>query len=248
LLASVRTEPKDYKQREILNTLRVFMFDSRTCSRKTAWHKTCFHGGPLGVLHFLNPGGQAMKSPTLTIAAFLSAIALVIAATAFAQQVSQPAANPNNTISNATPDAAIRTAANSNSSVSQLDNKTSGTTVRASTLIKANLKNANDESVGEIKDLVIDTASGKVRYAAVTYGGFLGVGSKLFAVPFEAFHVRQNTSALKPGDYVLSLDVTKEQLNGAQGFDNNQWPDFANTSFTQELDRRYKVDRSQTLR
>ena len=90
--------------------------------------------------------------------------------------------------------------------------------------------------------------SGKVRYAAVTYGGVLGVGSKMFAVPFEAFKVKVDPDDANDNDpdYVLTLDVAKEQLDGAQGFDNDHWPDFADTKFTQELDRRYKVDRSQS--
>jgi sporulation protein YlmC with PRC-barrel domain len=184
-----------------------------------------------------------MKSRVTIAVAFTSVIALAGAVAAIAQQAN-PAANPNDT-NNVNSSTRI---ADANSSVSKLDNKTSNATVRASKLIGANLKNSRDESVGEIKDLVLDAASGKVRYAAVTYGGFLGLGSKLFAVPFEAFHVRQNTSALTPGDYVLILDVTKEQMSGAQGFENDRWPDFANTGYTQELDRRYKVDRSQTVR
>ena len=144
------------------------------------------------------------------------------------------------------PNTATRTAASSKPGVSKLDDKTSGANVRATSLIGMNLQNSRDESIGEVKDLVIDAISGKVHYAAVTYGGFLGVGSKLFAVPFEAFRVRPNTSEFTPGDYVLSLDVTKEQLDGAQGFDVDHWPDFANAGFTQELDRRYNVNRSAT--
>lgn len=150
-----------------------------------------------------------------------------------------------------TTDRAPRTAnvqagtADTNRGLGKLDTKTSGANIRASQLIGANLKNSSDESVGEIKDLVLDANTGKVRYAAVTYGGFLGLGSKLFAVPFEAFRVRQNTNSASSGDYTLTLDVTKEQLKGAQGFNNDHWPDFADTTFTQELDRRYKVDRSQ---
>jgi hypothetical protein len=134
--------------------------------------------------------------------------------------------------------------ANNNQDIGKLDSKTAGATIRASQLIGTNLKNSNGDSVGEIKDLVID-GSGKVRYAAVTYGGFLGVGSKLFAVPFKAFHVRQNPNDRNDrGDYVLTLDVTKDQLNGAQGFDTDRWPDFADTKFTQELDRRYNIGRN----
>ena len=128
--------------------------------------------------------------------------------------------------------------------LSTLDAKTSGGTIRSSQLVGTNIKNSAGETVGEINDLVIDQ-SGKVRYAAVTYGGFLGVGSKMFAVPFEAFKVRQNPNDPNDrDDYVLTLDVTKEQLDGDQGFDSEHWPNFADTKFTQELDRRYNVNRS----
>jgi len=124
----------------------------------------------------------------------------------------------------------------------KLDKKTMGATIRASQLIGTNLKNSKGDSVGEIKDLVID-GTGKVRYAAVTYGGFLGVGSKLFAVPFQAFRVSQNPNDPNDrGDYVLTLDVTKEQLSGAEGFDNDRWPNFADTKFTRDLYRRYKLE------
>jgi sporulation protein YlmC with PRC-barrel domain len=203
-----------------------------------------------------------MKSRRTAIVAAASAIALAGTLAALAQQASQPTTNPNknqnsataptNNNTNQTNDATrndnTRTAAKSKPGLSKLDEKTTGATVRASKLIGTNLTNSNDESVGEIKDLVMDASTGKVRYVAVTYGGFLGLGSKLFAVPFEAFHVRQNTSATTPGDYMLTLDVTKDQMKGAQGFDNDRWPDFADTNFTQELDRRYNVDRSQTRR
>jgi sporulation protein YlmC with PRC-barrel domain len=200
-----------------------------------------------------------MKSNRTTIAGFVSAILLVGALAALAQQ-----ANPTNTNSAAQPattdtdrNVDINRTANRNNAtrtadsatgLSKLDAKTTNTTVRASKLIGTNLKNSNDESVGEINDMVIDAKSGKVRYVAVTYGGFLGLGSKLFAVPFEAFRVRQNTSALRPGDFMLTLDVTKDQLQGSQGFDNDHWPDFANANLAQELDRRYKIDRTQTRR
>lgn len=128
----------------------------------------------------------------------------------------------------------------------KLDNKTTGGTIRSSQLVGANIKNSAGDAVGEINDLVIDR-SGKIRYAAITYGGFLGMGSKMFAVPFEAFKVSQNPNDPNDrDDYVLTLDVTKEQLNGAQGFDKDRWPNFADTTFTQELDRRYNVHRTPT--
>ncbi len=101
--------------------------------------------------------------------------------------------------------------------------------------------NSSGESVGKVYDIVLDGQTGRVRYLAVTYGGFLGFGDKLFAVPFEAFryHVDPNDA----DNQAFVLDVTKQQLEGAQGFDKDNWPNFADTKFTGELERRYRVQR-----
>lgn len=128
---------------------------------------------------------------------------------------------------------------NESSAVGQLDSVTQGSNVRASKLTGMNIQNSQGKSVGAINDLVIDVSSGKIRYAAVTYGGFLGIGNKMFAVPFEAFKFQRDQG----GDTVLVLNVTQQQLEGAVGFDENNWPDFANQTFTMELDKRYGVDR-----
>ncbi len=127
------------------------------------------------------------------------------------------------------------------SAASQLDGKTHGSNVRASQLMGMNIQNATGKSVGEINDLVIDANTGKIRYAAVTYGGFLGIGNKMFAVPFEAFKCHPARNA--PDQTVLMLDVSQEKLEGAVGFDESSWPDFADQKFTMDLDRRYGVDR-----
>ena len=88
-----------------------------------------------------------------------------------------------------------------------LDEKTTGSNVRASQLIGMNIQNPEGEGVGEVHDIVVDANNGRVRYAAVTYGGLFGLGNKLFAVPFEAFEVR--TQADDRHEYVLVLDVTQ---------------------------------------
>lgn len=125
-----------------------------------------------------------------------------------------------------------------------LDSKTSAGTVRASQLIGMNIQNDQEESVGEIKDFVLDTRTGRVRYVAVTYGGFLGVGNKMFAVPFEAFQAKHDPDDPDdPDDYVLVLNVTQSQLDGATGFAEDHWPNFADRTFTRELDQRYGVER-----
>lgn len=120
-----------------------------------------------------------------------------------------------------------------------LDDVTSQGSIRASQLIGMNIQNPEGKSLGSVNDIVIDARSGRVRYAAVSYGGFLGLGDKLFAVPWGAF---QYTRAADGGDYRLVLRVTEEQMKTATGFDPNNWPDFAARSFTSQLDRHYGIE------
>jgi len=122
------------------------------------------------------------------------------------------------------------------------DNKTSATTIRASQLTGMNIVNSAGDDVGEVHDIVLDGQTGRVRYLAVTYGGFLGIGDKLFAVPYEAFQYQVDPN--DADDHVFVLNVTKQQLEGAQGFDQDNWPNFADKTFTSDLDRRYRVERS----
>ena len=125
----------------------------------------------------------------------------------------------------------------------KLDKTTQGKSLRASTLIGMDIVNAEGETVAEINDLVLDARTGNIKYVAVTYGGFLGMGDKMFAVPYQAIHIKNNPQADNPNDAepVLMLNVTEQQLEGAEGFDQEHWPDFSNRNFTKQLDDRYGV-------
>ena len=129
----------------------------------------------------------------------------------------------------------------SSAAVGKLDSKTSGHGIRASKLIGMKLQNTAKENVGSVKDIVLNTSTGEVQYLAVTYGGFLGVGDKMFAVPMEAIKTQYDPNY--PDQAMLILDVSKEQMNGAQGFDESHWPSFSDSNFTTDLYRRYKVER-----
>ncbi len=136
-----------------------------------------------------------------------------------------------------------------NANAGNLDEKTSGANVRISQLMGLNLQNAQGESVGEIKDIVVNSETGKVNYAVVTYGGFLGLGNKLFAVPFEAFKFQVDPDEvgendIDSGDYICVLNVTQQQLEGLQGFDEDNWPNMADKQWAADLDKRYGVDRN----
>jgi len=124
--------------------------------------------------------------------------------------------------------------------LNKLDSTTTGMGIRASKLMGMKIQNSRKESIGQIKDIVVDPASTRIQYVAVTYGGFLGLGDKLFAVPMQAIKVQQDPD--NRDRVVLVLDVTKEQMNGAQGFDESNWPNFADEQFSGELHRRYNVE------
>jgi sporulation protein YlmC with PRC-barrel domain len=97
--------------------------------------------------------------------------------------------------------------------------------VRAHDLLNKNVRNPQNENLGKIEDLVLELKSGRVHYAVLEAGGFLGVGDKLFAVPLSAF-----TASPDGKDYVAQ--ASKDQLKNAKGFDKNSWPTTASRDWT----------------
>lgn len=91
---------------------------------------------------------------------------------------------------------------------------------KASDLIGKNVNNTANENLGEIKDIVIDAGSGRILYGVLSFGGFLGLGDKYFAIPWQSVK-------LAPDYKHFVLHVDKDRLKEAQGFDKNQWPNFA---------------------
>lgn len=115
--------------------------------------------------------------------------------------------------------------------------KTRDTVQRGSELTGMNVQNAENEELGEVSDIVIDVTSGDVHYLAVSYGGFLGLGDKLFAVPVDAFRLAKN----EDGDtYHLVLPVDELTLKKAPGFDEDHWPDFADKTWSDKINKHYE--------
>jgi sporulation protein YlmC with PRC-barrel domain len=103
--------------------------------------------------------------------------------------------------------------------------------MRASQLTGKNVENAQGENLGEIKDLVIDVNNERVFYAILEFGGFLGLGEKLFAYPVRAFnHTSANTDK-------LVLNVDKAKLKAAPGFARDKWPDWL--TYRKQVDQYY---------
>jgi len=111
---------------------------------------------------------------------------------------------------------------------------------KASELIGLNVRGqSGDDDIGSINDLMIGH-DGKVVYAAVSFGGFLGLGDKLFAVPFEAIEVVKTED-----DLYARIDVTEETLKNMEGFDQDNWPAKANRTFVGQAEHR-QADRPDT--
>ena len=114
-------------------------------------------------------------------------------------------------------------------------------TWRASRLEHMNLRNSAGQKIGAIEDLVI-TTEGHVAYAALGFGGFLGWDQKLFAVPWNelVIHVADAVDS----DNHIVLNVSKEELKNAPGFDKSNWPNFADPNFTETIDTYYQDHRA----
>ncbi len=97
-------------------------------------------------------------------------------------------------------------------------------------ILGTDVKNKQGESLGEVQDLVFNK-DGRISYAVLSFGGFLGLGEKYFALPWE--------SLVPSTDGTFVLDVDKERLSSAPGFDKTNWPNLADPSWSAEVDRFY---------
>ena len=107
----------------------------------------------------------------------------------------------------------------------------------ASTLIGDDVRNNAGENLGKIEEIMIDLKTGSIAYAVLSFGGFLGLGDKLFAVPWQAMEIDL-------GEHEFVLDVDEERLKNAPGFDKDNWPESADPTFMQEMYAYYEVERA----
>jgi len=94
--------------------------------------------------------------------------------------------------------------------------------------------NPQGDDLGKIEEIMLDIHDDRIGYAVLSFGGFLGIGDKLFAVPWRALR-------LDAANQRFVLDVPKEKLEKAPGFDKNDWPNFADRHFGQEIYDYYAV-------
>lgn len=102
----------------------------------------------------------------------------------------------------------------------------------ADTLIGDDVYNHSDEELGDIKEIMLDMRTGQIAYAVLSFSGILGMGDKLFAVPWERL-------TLDPVNKRFLLNVEKGQLKDAPGFDKNNWPDMGSEAWNQQMEAFY---------
>jgi sporulation protein YlmC with PRC-barrel domain len=100
------------------------------------------------------------------------------------------------------------------------------------TVIGSNVVNTQNEDLGKIEDLVLDAGAGRIAYAVLSFGGFLGMGDKYFAIPWNAF--RFNLTEKR-----AVLNVDKKLLENAPGFDKDNWPNMADSVWGSSIYKHY---------
>ena len=104
----------------------------------------------------------------------------------------------------------------------------------ASTLSGDDVYDPRGEKLGSIKELMLDIENGKVCYAVLSFGGFLSLGEKLFAVPWSALKVDTENKR-------FIMDTTEERMKNAPGFDSDHWPNMADTSWEKSINNYYNT-------
>jgi sporulation protein YlmC with PRC-barrel domain len=105
----------------------------------------------------------------------------------------------------------------------------------ASTLDGTKVMSSDGEHVGKISDIMLDVRSGRVAYAVLAEGGFLGMGSTLHAIPWSAL-------TLDTDEKCFFVDITAEQIKSEPGFDKDHWPAMADAQWGATVHQYYNRD------
>jgi sporulation protein YlmC with PRC-barrel domain len=110
----------------------------------------------------------------------------------------------------------------------------SPTLMGADTLLGNEVYNIADESLGTIKEFMIDMRTGRISYAVMSVEGLAGSRERLFAVPWQA--LKLDTEHKR-----FTLNVSQDRLKSAPAFERDHWPEMANSSWESDIHRFYGV-------
>ena len=101
-------------------------------------------------------------------------------------------------------------------------------------IIGSQVINVKGETLGKIENLVVDIDSGRIVYAVLESGGFLGIGDKLLPVPWESL-------AALPSEGIFFLNQSKEQMGKAPAFDKKNLPDMGDMPWGENIFKHYGI-------
>jgi PRC-barrel domain len=104
----------------------------------------------------------------------------------------------------------------------------------AATLIGTVVVNRQHENIGNIAEIMLDVVSGRISYVVLSFGSFLGMGEKLFAVPWGALTLDQEQKR-------FVLDAEKHRLQEAPGFAKSEWPNMADQTWSKNIHAYYNT-------
>jgi sporulation protein YlmC with PRC-barrel domain len=102
----------------------------------------------------------------------------------------------------------------------------------ASTLEGDKVVNRQDENLGKIDEIMLDVVQGRIAYAVLSSGGLMGVGDKLFAIPWTSLTLDADRKC-------FVLDIEKSRLENAPGFNKDRWPSSPDTTWLSSVYQHY---------
>lgn len=106
--------------------------------------------------------------------------------------------------------------------------------IGADALIGKDVYNYDDEHIGDVKEIMLNSSTGEIAYVVLSFGGIFGLGEKLFAVPWKALTLDTNSNT-------LILNECKERLEHAPGFDKNSWPNMTEINWINKVHTFYQT-------
>lgn len=97
------------------------------------------------------------------------------------------------------------------------------------------VKNLQGEKLGDVTDIIVDLAAGRVVAVVISSGGFLGLGDELSIVPPAVL-------GWAHGSNHLQLDASKATLSAAPHFKSSEWPDLSNDGYVTSVYSAYKME------
>lgn len=104
--------------------------------------------------------------------------------------------------------------------------------VNANDVIGVDVENHQGDNLGKIEALMLDKFTGKVAYVVLSFGGFLGMGDKLFAMPWSIFSYDKTKEC-------FLINVDKEKLKNSPGFNKDHWPNMSDQQWGEQIHNYY---------